>query len=62
MDVDLVVLPDSSVKESPRLTVQERMAADREKLAQAAETKRAAQLSARAMRMVKPKSKDECVS
>ncbi|KAF8942778.1 hypothetical protein BGZ47_006156 [Haplosporangium gracile] len=64
-DVDLVVLPESSVEscrsESPRLTVQERMATDREKRAQAAETRRAAQPTARALRMAKPKSKDECV-
>ncbi|KAH7043746.1 hypothetical protein BKA57DRAFT_427909 [Linnemannia elongata] len=60
------VQPESSVipcqLETPRLTVQERMNADREKRAQAAETRRAAQLSARAMRMAKPKSRDECNS
>ncbi|OAQ24774.1 hypothetical protein K457DRAFT_23807 [Linnemannia elongata AG-77] len=60
------VQPESSVipcqLETPRLTVQERMIADREKRAQAAETRRAAQLSARAMRMAKPKSRVECNS
>lgn len=55
-----IVVPDRS--ETPRLTVQERMAADREKRAQAAETRRAAQFSARALRMAKPKSRDECMS
>ncbi|KAF9540032.1 hypothetical protein EC957_004699 [Mortierella hygrophila] len=60
------VQPESSVMScrsgTPRLTVQESMAADREERAQAAETRRAAQLSARAIRLAKPKSKDECMS
>ncbi|KAF9155487.1 hypothetical protein BG015_009679 [Linnemannia schmuckeri] len=61
-DVDLVVLPELSVEscrsESPRLTVQEGMAADREKRVQAAETRRASQLPIRALRMAKSKGKD----
>ncbi|KAG9062588.1 hypothetical protein KI688_004890 [Linnemannia hyalina] len=60
------VQPESSVvscrSETPRPSVQESMAADREKRAQAAETRRSAQLSARAIRMAKPKSRDECMS
>ena len=60
------VQPKSSVvscrSEIPHLTVRGSMAAECEKRAQAAETRRAAQLSARAMRMAKPKSRDECMS
>ncbi|KAK3836781.1 MAG: hypothetical protein J3R72DRAFT_403097 [Linnemannia gamsii] len=58
----VVASSESSVELSPP-TVQQRMAADREKRAQAAEARRAALVSARAMRAASPKSaKEECTS
>ncbi|KAF9925198.1 hypothetical protein FBU30_004978 [Linnemannia zychae] len=65
---DTVLLNESSVEtefhpsKTPCPTVEERMAADREKRAMAAEIRRAAQISARAKQLVKPKGKDECTS
>jgi hypothetical protein len=61
-DMQALAVPHSSFKESPRFMVQERIAADREKRAQAAEARRSALVGARAMRMVKPKGKNECTS